>query len=399
MDLKRDPQVGSGEPVRRHRRWPWVVLGVLLLLVIAVRLAADPLATRAARRTMAGLDDYQGTVAGVHVIFLPPGSVVHQLKLNQRGARAGQQPLLYVDEISSRVVGSRLLHGALELNQRMSGAKVTLATPLDRSHIDEAVTRAERLARRIPHLLRVLPSAKVDRMELVDGELLLIDSSQDEHPRLWIHDIAMTTTNMVTRAGLAGGAPMISEMRGRIQRSGSFTSRLSIPQPIRDVTFDMRAAMTGLALSDLHDFMASRTDLKADKGKMSSYMALAAKDGRLSGWMRPVMDNVEVASATPDFGDRVKAWLADKSVKLFSDEKQDGRERFAETIPIKGRIDPDRPVLASLTDIVRSTMSEAAARIAKKAVTGEGRAEDDRKEAHETADMAAKGRRTGARRR
>jgi hypothetical protein len=103
MDLRRDPEIGSGEPVRRHRRWPWVVLGVLVLLVIAVRLAADPLATRAARRTLAGLDDYQGTVAGVHVSFLPPGSVVHQLKLNQRGARAGQHPLLYVDEISSRV--------------------------------------------------------------------------------------------------------------------------------------------------------------------------------------------------------------------------------------------------------------------------------------------------------
>jgi hypothetical protein len=186
---------------------------------------------------------------------------------------------------------------------------------------------------------------------------------------------------------------MVSEMRGRIQRSGSFTSRVSIPQPIDDVTFDLRAAMTGLALSDLHDMLAARTDLQAAGGKMSSYVALSAKDGRLSGWMRPVMDDVEVRAATPDFGDRVKAWLADKSVELFSDEKQDGRERFAQTIPIKGRIDPDRPLLASLGEVLRSTASEAISQTTKKAVTGAGRDEDDRREARETADMSAKGRR------
>jgi hypothetical protein len=379
--------------IRRHRRWPWVVLGVLVLLIIAIRLAADPLAERAARRTLAGLDDYRGTVGKVHVSFFPPGSVVHQLKLTERGAPAGQEPLLYVREIRSQVLGGRLLRGALEVNQRISGAKLVVASPFDRSHLERQIDRAERLARRIPHLLRVLPSAKVDRMELVDGELLLVDTSQAERPRMWLHDIAMTTTNMATRARAAGGAPMVSEMRGRIQRSGSFTSRISIPQPIDDVTFDLRAAMTGLALSDLHDMLAARTDLQAKAGKMSSYVALSAKDGRLSGWMRPVMDDVEVRAATPDFGDRVKAWLADKSVELFSDEKQDGRERFAQTIPIRGRIDPDRPLLASLGEVLRSTASEAISQTTKKAVTGAGRDEDDRREARETADMSAKGRR------
>jgi hypothetical protein len=394
MEQSNDP---GQTKVRRHRRWPWVLLGVLVLLVLAVRLVADPLAERAARRTLAGLDAYRGTVSSVHVSFLPPGSVVHQLKLIERDAPAGREPLLFVQEMRSQVVGSRLLRGALEMNQWISGAKLVVASPFDRAHLERQVERAERLARRIPHLLRVLPSAKVDRMELVDGELLLVDTSHAEHPRIWLHDVAMTTTNMVTRARLAGGTPLVSQLRGRIQRSGTFTGRLSIPQPIEDVTFDLRAAMTGLALADLHDVLASRTDLQAPGGKMSSYVALSAKDGRLSGWMRPVMDDVEVRAATPEFGDRVKAWLADKSAELFSDEKQDGRERMAQTIPIKGHIDPDRPLLASVAEVLRDTTSEAIAKTAKKAVTGAGRQEDDDREARETADMSAKGRRTKSR--
>jgi hypothetical protein len=336
-----------------------VLLAVLVLLVVGIRVAADPLATRAARRVIAHLDDYQGTVAAVHISFFPPGSTVDGLKLFERRARDGAPPILYVEHAASRVGWRRLLHGVVEVDQRVTGMKITLEKPLNR----QSVARAERVARSLPRLLRQLPRARLDRMELSDGELLFVDTSQPGRPRVWLHDLTMVAENLVTRPLLAGHRNATAVVRGRVQRSGTLASRVSFPQGGSALTFNVRMALEGLETAELHDLLAPRTDLQAPKGKVSTYAFIQARDGTLSGWVRPILTGVEVTPAHQGFTDRVKAWLADKSVELFSDDDDDhrrgGQERLDKTIPIHGRLDPDRSLADNLTDVMQRSIWQA----------------------------------------
>jgi hypothetical protein len=340
----------------RRRRWPVVLAAVLALLVVGIRLAADPLATGATRRVLAGLDDYQGTVRRVHVRFFPPGSTVDGLKLFERGARGDGAPLLYVEHAESRVAWRPLLHGVVEVGQRVAGMKMTLARPINRQSIE----RGERLVRSIPRLLRQWPRAKLDRMELSDGELLLIDTGEPGHPRLWLHDLSMVAENLVTRPPLAGRRPATAVMKGQVQRSGALATRVSFPQGGSALTFDVRMALEGLETAELHDLLAPRTDLQAPEGGMSTYASIQARDGTLSGWVRAILTGVEITPAHQGFADRVKAWLADKSVELFSDhDDRHGGERLDKTVPVRGRLDPHRSVTSSLAEVMQRSMWEA----------------------------------------
>jgi hypothetical protein len=381
MRSRQDPYAESSE--RRHRRWPWVVLGVLVLLVLAVRLAADPLAAAMARRGLAELDGYDGNVARVHVTFVPPGSVINRLKVTARDARPAQEPLLYVERVESRVAVAPLFRGVVQLSQKVEGAKLTVASPLDRQSLE----RLDHLIRRIPRLLRISPQARVADMELTQGELLFIDTGRPERPRLWIHDLGVEARDLVTRPGLAQGRPMVMSMSGRVQRSGVLASRLSIPQPQGHApSFDWRLALSRLSLQELHDQLAPRTGVKADQGTLDTYAAITARDGRLGGWMRPVMQNVELAPADRDLGDRVKAWLADKTVDLFAEDKPAGGERLARTIPIHGQIDPDRPIYASVLEVLQRSMKDALAATTKSALGGEDKEKENDADAADAAE-------------
>ena len=347
---------------KRWSRWLLGALGVLLVFGLVIRLVADPLAAKATRRALAGMDEYLGTFERVHVTFFPPGSVIEGLKLVDKDAPRGQPPALYVERATSVAAWRQALRGDMVVNQRITGMKATFARPFNA----QLVKRVEQLSRKVPDLLRQLPRARVERMELSDGELLFIDTSQPEKPRLWLHGLRAVTTNMVTRPDMDGGRPLQSTLSGRVQRSGRLWSQLSVPQGGSALTFDMRTALEGLALSELHGFLKARTDLHAPRGTLSTYARVDAERGRLSGWMRAAMDDVEIRPAKgkeDEPADRLKAWLADKSVELLSDDdkgqEDGGPGKLATTVPIRGRIDPQRSLLASLGTVLQSSFSQA----------------------------------------
>jgi hypothetical protein len=74
--------------------------------------------------------------------------------------------------------------------------------------------------------------------------------------------------------------------------------------------------------------------------------------------VKPILKNVEVRPVGDDFGDKVKAWLADRGLKLFSNEGSQGREAGT-VIPIQGRLDdPQVQLWPTILGVVRNAFVE-----------------------------------------
>ena len=78
----------------------------------------------------------------------------------------------------------------------------------------------------------------------------------------------------------------------------------------------------------------------------------------VSGGVKPVLKNVKVRPTEDDFGNKLKAWIADKGLRLFSDRVPD-RNAVVTVIPIKGRLDdPDVQLWPSVLGVVRNAFVE-----------------------------------------
>jgi hypothetical protein len=75
-------------------------------------------------------------------------------------------------------------------------------------------------------LQQVLP-LRVDRIDVVDGAILLRDNTVATTPEIWVNRIEATLRNVASRRELANDRPATLALSGHLGRSGAIAMKLS----------------------------------------------------------------------------------------------------------------------------------------------------------------------------
>ena len=194
-------------------------------------------------------------------------------------------------------------------------------------------------------LERVMP-ARINRVEVRDGEVLYRDLTAPRDPKIWVHEMELAVENLATRSKLAGGRPVMASGSAKLGRSGDVTMFVSANPFATKLEFAGQLAVKGWKVAELFDLIEPATDLQTPEGTLDVFAEFTAANGRITGGVKPVLKNVKVRPTEDDFGNKLKAWLADKGLRLFSDRVPD-RNAVVTIVPIKGRLDqPDMPAVA-----------------------------------------------------
>jgi hypothetical protein len=201
----------------------------------------------------------------------------------------------------------------------------------------------------------------MDRLEVRKGELLFRDLAMPRHPEIWVHHLELAAENLATRRKLAGGEPATLAASAELGRSGRVTLFVSANLFASPLEFAGRLEERGWRVAELYDLIEPATKLQAPQGTLDVFAAWKSREGRISGGVKPVLKNVEVKPTDSGLGDKLKAWLVDKGLHLFSD-RVPGRNAVATVIPIEGTLTgPDVQVWPTIFGVVRNAFVEGAA--------------------------------------
>jgi hypothetical protein len=320
-----------------------LVLGVLVALVLIGRVLLDPVAAWYTARTLAANDTFKASFSRVHVSVIPPAYEIHNFKLIELPDGRWDEPLAYVEHARASILWRELLRGHVVAKARVERPKLM------------AVRKHEKKAKQAPEIGEEMGEAmplKLDRLEVVDGEVLLGIGKGKRAPQLWLHEVNLVAENMALRKAMMEGEPATLRMRGRVQQSGRLKVDGAMDPWAKRLTFESKASLLGLRATELYAFLAHEADIAPESGTVDVFVEVEAKNGVLHGGVKPVLKNVELASRTDELGDRIKAALADASIDLLSDEKRDA---VATTIPVRGRIeDPQVQLLPTVLGVIRN---------------------------------------------
>jgi hypothetical protein len=324
---------------------------VVMAVVIGVRLALDPVAAHFTRKALNEGDGLRGDFQRVHVTVFPPGYEISRLKLAERlrdGVVDWKHPLLYSERVGVRLDWRELFRGRLAVTARLDEPKAVLSSR-DKKPLKIPDVRGA--------LARVLP-ARINRVEVRDGEFLYRDLTAPRDPQLWVHDIEVALENLATRAEMSGGRPVTMSGRAELGRSGEVTLFVSANPFAKKLEFAGEAAVRGWKVAELFDLIEPATELQTPKGTLDVFAEFKAAGGRISGGVKPVLKNVEVRPTKDDFGNKLKAWLADTGIELFSDRVPD-RNAVATVVPIKGKLDdPELQLWPTVLGVIRNAFVE-----------------------------------------
>jgi len=321
-----------------------IVVGV----VVAIRLLLDPVATHFTRKALNDADGIRGDFHSVHVTVIPPGYEIIRLKIVEHPGDDWKRPLFYAERVAARLDWRELLRGRVAASARLDEPKVVFIsrkdTPLRIPDVRDALTR-------------VMP-ARINRVEVRDGEVVYQDLTAPRDPKIWVHEIELAVENVATRSKLAGGRPAMASGRAKLGRSGDVTMFVSANPLAPKLEFAGQLAVKGWKVAELFDLIEPATDVKTTEGTLDVFAEFTAANGRILGGVKPVAKNVKVRPTEDDFGNKLKAWAADKGLRLFSDRVPD-RSAVVTIIPIKGRLDhPDMQLWPTVLGVIRNSFVE-----------------------------------------
>jgi len=333
-----------------RKRWLflWIPLGIIGIALLAL-LFINPIVTYGTQKGLNRLKGTSGSFHGLRVTILKPGYNIYGLKVVETPAKE-HEPLFYADRVEMRWSWRDIFHGHLVRRVKMWNPKIVI--PMRPGENGKPAQPPLEIAR----TLESVPSAGLDRLEIVGGQITLVDEHHNGE-RIWLHDVNATLENLKTRKKLMEGMPVLVTVRGKLQKTGEVTLFLTADPFDKGLTFAGSVELRHLALADLHQFTTIK-GLKIPDGQIDMFASVTAKRGVLTGGIKPILKNVKVEAADSGLGNKIKAALADVAVKIFSD-RVPGRNAVAAIIPIHGDLKkPDFQLVPTILAVLRNAFVE-----------------------------------------
>jgi len=199
----------------------------------------------------------------------------------------------------------------------------------------EKVAATARKAAAAPNL-----DLKVDRIAVTGGDLGLVDRSRKPGYRVYL-DHAEVTVDHLSNQG-----PADVRVAGRFMGSGTARAHARFREQPSGPFLDLGAAIENASLPSINDLLRSFVHFDVAAGTFSVYTEMKIENGRISGYVKPLFQHVQVYDPRQDqkksLGQKIKEKLANVAAKVLTNRE---RHDVATVADLKGSVDNPRTSL------------------------------------------------------
>lgn len=286
--------------MRARYRWPLIALGSLVVLLVALQLALPYLVRDYLNEKLADMGDYRGQVSDVDLAWWRGAYTVNGLKIVKT---TGKVPVPFLDapviDISvswhslwyDRAVVAEVAFLRPELNFVDAGDK-------QNSQTGQGTDWRQQLDKLLPITL--------NEVVIDDGVLTFRNFSSKPPVTLKATQLQASIRNLTNIRDEAGRRDASFEARALVAGDAKVESRATF-DPFSDFDdFEFRLRATGIELRRLNDFASAygKFDFKAGHGDV--VIEAEATNGRLNGYFKPLLRDVEVFDWQQDVEDKDK---------------------------------------------------------------------------------------------
>ncbi len=327
-----------------------ISLGIIIVLIIALigaRMYLPYWVTDYVNREIAQLDGYSGSVKDVDIHLWRGAYQIHGLDIYKTGSKI-PVPFVAVRTADLSVQWRALFEGAVVAEIDLYDADLNFAIGSNgRTQGTEDAGWAK--------LVDALSPLEINRFTVKGGKLAFKDFSTESKVDLFVDDIALRVDNLkaVHDKNVALPSPVslsgTSIGGGRVKAEGAMNILKDIPD------FDYDIKLEGAKLTAMNGLARSRAGVDFESGDLSIYIEAAAKNGIVTGYIKPVPRDIEMVSIDED-GDPISiAWQSLISVfgEVFKNHSED---QLATRIEIVGNLNnPDTDTWSAIVGIFRNT--------------------------------------------
>jgi hypothetical protein len=308
------------------------IILIVLVLLAAIRLALPYVILSYANRTLADLDGYRGHIQDIDLAIIRGAYKIDSIYLHKVDTVTKKEtPFFAASLIDLSVEWKALFKGEIV-------GELVLDKPMLRFTKDKVEPKdVQKDSTDFKDALDKFMPLSINRFEVIDGNVEYIDDTAE--PKV---DIRMTNTDILVQ-NLRNSYDSSELLPASIHASSNiYDGTLSLNaklNPLAEIpTFDMNAEIKNTNLVKLNDFFKAYAKVDVNKGTFGLYTELAAKEGRFSGYVKPLIKDLDILGKE-DRKDNVirQLWeaVAGSAGELLQNQPKD---RLATKVPLEGSV-------------------------------------------------------------
>lgn len=337
----------------------WVV-GIFVVLLVLVRFALSPIATRIANSKLQEMPQFTGRVGAVKLALWRGTVVIEDLKLSDRQHPEDGDIVIVPHGMLSLAWGP-MFKGKLGGEGSVEGAQVIMVKRAET--VKDEKQKAKKLSKPIVRawqeiLAKQFP-IELSKIEVKNAQLRFDDRSDPQVVSLTLDRINLRIEGFSNREKSSEALPASVRMDARLGGSGIVTVDTKVNPAQRLPTFEAKFEVKGLSLPQIHDFLVRYALVDVSSGIFELYTEVKAENGAYDGYTKPFFKDLEF-KAVPD---PEKSLLQRAAVKVASGVEnllKNDRGQVATKAPFHGNFDDTQiDVWATLENLLRNAFVQA----------------------------------------
>lgn len=333
---------------------------VLVVLLVAFRLALPYMVTRYVNKVLAELDGYRGEIYDVDIHLIRGAYQIDSLKVFKIDGNT-EIPFIDIPLMDLSVEWNALFKGKIvgeiKFDQPVlnfiSGKKTEGEG--DSEQTGEDVDWTEPIKKLMP--------LQINRLSIEQGKVVFYDFTTKPNVDLSLDNVHLVAENLNNAKEQNDLLPSKVFMRATSIGGGNLemTMRINVLKEVPDLDMDMK--FENVNLTALNDFFEAYAKVDVEKGSFNLYSEVAVKEGNINGYVKPLLNNLKVVDWKEDKEKPIKlVWESIVGVvaEVFENQPEN---QFATRVPLKGNIaNIESSFWPALWNIFRNAFVEAFAR-------------------------------------
>lgn len=349
---------------RRHVRMkktfsvPVTALAVIIVLLLVLHLSLASLVRTMLNQNMAQMGDYTGQVENVDLFWWRGAYRIHNLTI-QKSVGNVQAPFFVAPRTDITLSWRSLWdHHALVVRVRFTDPELNFidAKSARDRQTGEGVNWRERLREQI--------RIEIDELQIVNGTLALRNFTSEPPVNVYANNLNMTVLNLGTYRDVRGTRDASLEGTADLLGHAPMEMHAAFDPLLQMDDFELRFRVSEVDLTRLNDFASAYGNVDFNSGNGELVIEAQAEDAQLTGYIKPLLRNVEVFNFEQDIQNKDKGFFRGLWEALVGASgavvKNHRRDQIATRVKLSGSLqDANVSPLQAFFGILRNGFVEA----------------------------------------
>jgi hypothetical protein len=327
---------------------------IVVVVLAAIRLALPYVALHYANKRLADMPGYYGHIEDLDIALIRGAYQLDSIYLNKLDSNTQKQtPFFSARQVDLSIEWKALFHGSVV-------GELIFESPTIRFTKEKAEPKqVQKDSTSFKDLKKDFMPLQVNRVEINNGTIAYRDNNSKPKVDIALTDAYVLATNL--RNSYDSSVLLPSSMRATANvYDGTLEINMKLNPLAKAPTFDMNAELKNTNLVRLNEFFQAYANIDVNKGRFGLYAEAAGKDGRFTGYVKPLIQDLDVLGKE-DRKDNIfqKGWegLVGTVGWIF---KNHSKDRVATKIPFEGNLkNPDTNTWYAIGQILQNAFIQA----------------------------------------